>query len=70
MTFFDVLALIVGVIAIVIGCVGKTFYYAKSLKFVSLSDKRAPTWQGRAMFLGVGVLFLIIELKHLFFEGK
>lgn len=68
MTFFDVLTLIVGVIAIVIGCIGKTFYYAKGLN-ASLSNKRAPAWQGRAMFIGVGILFLAIELERLFFVG-
>ena len=67
MTFFDVLTLIVGVISIVIGCAGKTFYYAKGLNFASVSDKRAPTWLGRAMFIGIGILFLAIELERLFF---
>jgi len=69
MTFFDVSTLIVGVVAIVIGCVGKTFYYAKGVNFASVSDKRAPTWQARATFIGVGILFLAIELKRLFFAG-
>lgn len=69
MTFSDALTVIVGVSAIVIGCVGKTFYYAKGLNFASASDKRAPTWQGHAMFIGVGILFLAIELERLFFFG-
>jgi hypothetical protein len=69
MTFSDGLALLAGGIAIFIGCVGKTFYYAKGLTGPTPSSKRAPRWMGRVMFICVGVLIIAIELKHLFVDG-
>jgi hypothetical protein len=56
-----------GCVAIVIGCVGKNFYYAKSLQAAVASKKPAPTWAGRTMFWVFGVLLIVISLKHLMF---
>ena len=70
MTLFDALMLIVGVVTLLIGCTGKAFFYARSLNFVSLSDKRAPTWQGRLMFICVGLVILAIEIKRLAFGNS
>lgn len=70
MTLFDAVMLIVGVAALLIGCIGKTFYFARSLNFVSLSSKRAPTWQGRLMFICVGLAILAIEVKRLVFGNN
>jgi hypothetical protein len=61
----DVVILIMSVGAILIGCFGETFNYATGLIW-SASGKRAPTWLGRVMFIGVGVLILVPELIHLF----
>jgi hypothetical protein len=65
----DVVILIMSVGAILIGCFGKTFNYATGRTW-SASGKPAPTWLGRLMFIGVGVLFLVPELVHLFSDGN
>jgi hypothetical protein len=68
-TSIDIGVLIAGIGAIIIGCYGKTFYYAKSRHASGgASDKKAPTWLGRLMFIGIGFLFLIFELKRAFFD--
>jgi hypothetical protein len=66
MKISDFIVLIMSIGAIVYGCVGRDFYYAKSIAFWSASDKRMPAWQGRVMFIGIGVLLLVPELFHLF----
>jgi hypothetical protein len=65
----DVMILIMSVGAILIGCFGKTFNYATGRTW-SASGKRAPTWLGRATFIGVGFLILVPELVHLFSDGN
>ena len=56
----------IGIAGILIGCMTKTFYYIKG-RFGS-SDEPAPTWFGRLIFIGVGVLFVVMGLRHLFFS--
>lgn len=68
MTLGDVTILIFSVGAITIGCVRRTFYQATGTIYTSRSSKRAPTWLGRSMFIGVGLLILIPEIVHLFFN--
>jgi hypothetical protein len=65
----DVVIVIMSVGAILIGCFGKIFNYATGPTW-SASGKRAPTWLGRAMFIGVGFLILVPELVHLFSDGN
>jgi hypothetical protein len=55
---------IVGIVMIVLGLTIDKFYYATSL-FGDHAGKRAPTWQGRTMFLFVGIAFLLVALKLL-----
>jgi hypothetical protein len=64
----DLALIIVGCVAIAIGCVGRNFYYAKSLQAAVASNKPAPTWLGRTLFLILGVLLVGISLRHLLFD--
>jgi hypothetical protein len=66
----DFVVLVFATGAIVIGCFGKNFFYAKSVVTWSVSDKKAPLWLGRLFFIGIGVLLLIPELIHLFSENS
>jgi hypothetical protein len=61
----DVAILVLSVGAIVIGCVGKKFYEGTSTSYTATSSKPAPTWLGRLMFIGVGLIILIPEIIHL-----
>jgi hypothetical protein len=62
----NIVLTVIGFVAIVIGCVGKNFYYAKSLQAAVASDKPAPIWLGRALFLLFGTILVVVGLKHLF----
>jgi hypothetical protein len=57
---------IVGFIAVVIGTLGNKFYYARGL--YGISNKVAPLWFGRLMFIGVGTIFIITGMYYLLFE--
>jgi hypothetical protein len=61
------LFVVVGLISILIGCFNKKFYYAKSLQAAVISDKPAPLWFGRGMFLLVGAVFVLFGLRQLLF---
>jgi hypothetical protein len=63
----DIVVAAVGCIAIVIGCVGKNFYYVKGRQAAVASNKSAPTWLGRTMFLVLGILLVAFSLRHLLF---
>ncbi len=66
MTLMDGLVLMIGIASILIGCMSKTFYYIKGR--TRSSDEPAPTWIGRSIFIGVGLLFVVMGLRHLFFS--
>jgi hypothetical protein len=53
----------VGVCAIIAGSIGNNFYYSKGL--FAASDKRAPSWFGRMVFIGVGTLMILVGVIHL-----
>jgi VIT1/CCC1 family predicted Fe2+/Mn2+ transporter len=62
----DIIALLAGLSAIVVACVGKNFLYVQNFQTVLLSGKRMPIWLGRMLFLVIGVLFLVFALRDLF----
>ncbi len=65
MTSTDVAVVTLGLVVIVIGCTTKTFYY---LKGRGSSDKPAPIWLGRLIFIVVGSMFVLFGLGHLFID--
>jgi hypothetical protein len=65
MRLSDWIVLVVAIGAIVIGCFSKNFDYATGIVYTSSPTKRAPTWAGRLIFIGIGILLLIPELVHL-----
>jgi hypothetical protein len=62
----DLVAVILSTGAILIGCFGNEFFYAKGVSSVSASNKRAPAAIGRIIFISVGAIGLIIEITKLF----
>jgi hypothetical protein len=52
------MGIIVGLIAILAGILGKTFYLA-DIWGGSVGDRPIPRWLGRLLFVGVGVFFVI-----------
>ena len=65
MTSIDVAVATLGLVLIVVGCATKTFYY---LKGRGASDKPAPLWLGRLVFIAVGSIFVLFDLGHLFID--
>jgi len=64
--FKYIVFVLMGLISILIGCFNDNFYYAKSLQGAVLSDKPAPLWLGRALFILVGIALTLYGIKHLF----
>jgi len=56
---------LIGIAFIFMGILGREFYWARSLEGIFPSDRRAPTWAGRLLFLILGVLALIISIKQM-----
>jgi hypothetical protein len=67
MTLIDICVLVAGMGAIVAGCTGNTFYWGSRY---GVSNTKMPTWLGRTMFIGVGFVFLLIELKRAWFDSR
>ena len=61
----DLAAIAAGTAFIVMGFAIKKFYYSKSLHGALLSDKVAPTWLGRALFLLIGLGMVAIGVRDL-----
>ena len=58
-----ILAIIGGVAMIVVGFTIKQFYAARGMFGAALSDRKIATWQGRLLFLIIGVVMLLVGLK-------
>jgi hypothetical protein len=67
-TLVDIFILMAGVAAIYIGCTKKTFYYGWIPPTAPLN--RAPTRVSRLMFVGIGVVFVLIEVARLFLDNR
>ena len=59
-----IFAIIVGCIAIAVACFGKKFY-AADVWGGSVGNKPIPKWQGRLIFLFVGILFIVCGITCL-----
>ncbi|HZQ42523.1 MAG TPA: hypothetical protein VFA99_04695 [Acidobacteriaceae bacterium] len=59
------LTILIGLVAVVIGVLGKKFYYARGL-YGGSPGKQAPLWAGRLMFIIVGSIFMITGFLQLF----
>ena len=67
MTYSEaVISSIVGFVAVAIGTLGNKFYYTKGLYVTS--NKVAPLWFGRLMFIGIGTIFIVTGMHYLLFE--
>lgn len=53
-----VLAIVIGIAAIVVGLVNKQFYAAKSMYSAGEPGKPVPRWAGRTLFIVVGIIFI------------
>jgi hypothetical protein len=63
--FKPVISVIVGAAAILFGAFGNKFYYSKSF-YGALGNKPAPTWFGRLMFIGGGIVFIAAGLFRIY----
>lgn len=61
-----ILAIAMGCVFIAATFVIGQFHYAKSIMSISRSPRKAPLWAGRAMFMVVGIVFLIVGVAHFF----
>ncbi len=61
-----ILAIVVGVIAIVLGLTIKQFYAAKGVYGVTLG-RPIPRWQGRLLFLVIGGLICLVGITYFVF---
>jgi hypothetical protein len=59
----------VGIVFIVMGCFGREFFYAKGIHGIS-SNKRAPTWIGRTLFVLGGIAILAVSVGHILFAPE
>jgi len=59
---------VIGIAFTLVGCFAKNFTYAKSLQSAVGSNRRAPTWLGRILFLTFGLSLLTISIWYLFIE--
>jgi FtsH-binding integral membrane protein len=57
-------SILFGLTFVVIGFLNTKLFYSRGL--YGISNKRAPTWAGRLMFIGVGGLVVLFGLAHLF----
>ena len=60
-----VIAAIIGLSVVGFGLLSDKFYYARGY---TSSNSVAPTWLGRTLFIGIGVLFIIVSVHYLLFE--
>jgi hypothetical protein len=63
-----VLGIIVGLIAILVGIFGKTFYSA-DVWGGSIGDTSIPRWLGRLLAVGVGIFLLVVGIAS-FMNGS
>jgi hypothetical protein len=63
-----ILAIVAGCVMIVLALCIKQFYAAKGILGVSLSNKQIPTWQGRLLFVVIGVVMVLVGIKFFVFE--
>gem|GEM_PF-5159183 len=50
---------------VIAGYLTQNFYWARG--FNGASNKRAPTWAGRLLYVVIGVLFMVFGFSHLLF---
>jgi hypothetical protein len=62
------LAIIGGIAMIIAGFTIKQFYAAKGMFGAALSDRKIATWQGRLLFLVIGVAMLLVGIKFFVFD--
>lgn len=62
-----VFAIIVGSVAIISTFVGDNKFYFASIIGVSISKKPMPLWLARLIFSILGVLFILVGMKYLFY---
>ena len=61
-----IIAIIAGSILVIASFVFKNFYEARGMPLPIVSDRRAPTWQGRLIFWAVGGMMILGGLMFLF----
>lgn len=66
----DIMVGVVGCLAIIIGGVGKRYFYAKSLQAAIPSEKPMRPWLGRALFFTFGVAALLFSITRLIVDIK
>jgi hypothetical protein len=60
-------AIFCGCVAIVIGLAGKVFYGANDARTDS-AETPIPTWLGKTLFIGIGILFTLVGFMMLWKE--
>jgi len=59
------LFILAGLGMVIAGYLTQNFYWARG--FNGASNKRAPTWAGRLLYVVIGVLFMVFGFSHLLF---
>lgn len=62
-----ILAIVAGSVAIVFSLLVKQFYAARGVLGVTLSKRKVPRWQGRLLWLLVGISLLSVGVRFLLF---
>ena len=60
-----IIAICIGIVMILVGLLVKQFHQAKGTSGAVLSDRKVPRWQGRILFIGIGIVFLIVGIRFL-----
>ena len=58
------LGMLAGCVAVVVGLINKHFYWRKGW---FSSDKAAPRWVGRLLFIGIGAVCILVGLRFFIF---
>jgi hypothetical protein len=63
-----VMGIVAGAVMIILAVVAKQFYAARGVFGVTVSNRKIPTWQGRLLFLVIGIVILVFGLSVFFSE--
>jgi hypothetical protein len=63
-----ILAIVVGIVAIILGLTIKQFYAARGDLGVTVSDRQITTWKGRLLFFIIGAAMVLVGVKFFLFD--
>jgi hypothetical protein len=63
-----IIGIVGGSVMIVLSLTAKQFYAARGVFGVTVSNRKIPTWQGRLLFLVVGIVMFAFGLSFFFYD--